>query len=150
MFPDIVITVCWHRGVWYIPPAGEHTVSVPTLKWGSCLVVSCVLFQKMSACCSSCTAWRWWPWWLPRTRWHCDTPGQCRQSSTFQRQLCASLKLSSCSWAWASWLSKCGSADHCFENQSLLQSSDSRVLKGRYTGECGWVIVLWKGNFRAG
>lgn len=100
----------------------------------------------MSACCSSCTASRWWPWLLPRTRWHCGTPGQWRLSSTFQRQLCVSLKLSSCSWAWASWLSKCGSADQCFENQSLLLTSESRVLKCRYVWECGWIMMLWKGN----
>lgn len=150
MFPNIVIIVWWHSGVWYSPPAGEHTISVLWLKWGSRWVVSSVLFQKMSAYCSSCTASRWWPWLLPRTRWHCGTPGQWRQNSTFQRRLCASLKLSSCSWAWASWLSKCGSADQCFENQSLLLTSDPWVLKCRYIRECGWIIVLWKGNFRAG
>lgn len=131
VFHNTVIIVYCHSSIWCSPPAGEHPVSVLKLKWKACWVVTFVFFQKMSAYCSSCTASQWWPWLLQHTRLHCGTQGQWRQNSTFQQQLCASLKLSSCSWAWASWLSKYGNANQYFGNESLLLTSDSQIPKHR-------------------
>lgn len=129
---NIIVHCC--SSPWCSPTAVGCSISV--LKRGACWSVVFVSFQKMSACCSSCTASQWWPWLLPHTPWHCGTPGRWAQSSTFQLQLCASPKSSSCSSAWASWLGECGDASGHVENQPLLLTSPHLRYWGAAASEC--------------